>query len=72
MNSRISRPTALDLLETLRPIRPDRRALATSQDRISEKAFLGSIGLPRRPSIRVLTRDDLTAAIAGGRHFPRS
>ena len=55
---------ALDLLEILRPIRPNRRALATSQDRISEKAFLGSIGLRTAPFHPVLTRDDLTAAIA--------
>jgi 5-(carboxyamino)imidazole ribonucleotide synthase len=30
--------SALDLLESLKPIRPNRRALAISQDRISEKA----------------------------------
>ena len=37
-------PTAaLDLLEALRPIRPNRRALAISQDRIAEK------DLPHRP-----------------------
>ncbi|MCA3544638.1 MAG: 5-(carboxyamino)imidazole ribonucleotide synthase, partial [Rhodobacter sp.] len=34
-------PTAaLDLLECHRPIRPNRRALAVSQDRMTEKAFL--------------------------------
>ena len=38
--------SALDLLEALRPIRPNRRALSVSQDRISEKSFLNDLGLP--------------------------
>ena len=43
-------PTAaLDLLESLRPIRPNRRALAISQDRILEKDFLTGIGLTTAP-----------------------
>ena len=34
-------PTAtLDLLDSLKPIRPNRRALATAQDRLLEKDFL--------------------------------
>ena len=37
--------TTLDLLEPLCPIRPGRRALAVSQDRLSEKAFLRDLGL---------------------------
>ena len=43
-------PTAaLDLIEALRPIRPNRRALAISQDRIAEKEFLTGLGLATAP-----------------------
>ncbi len=43
-------PTAaLDAIEALRPIHPNRRALATSQDRIAEKTFLQDIGLTVAP-----------------------
>ena len=43
-------PTAaLDALEALRPIRPNRRALAISQDRILEKDFLTGLGLTCAP-----------------------
>ncbi|MDG1472004.1 MAG: 5-(carboxyamino)imidazole ribonucleotide synthase [Ascidiaceihabitans sp.] len=43
-------PTAaLDLLETLRPIRPGREALRISQDRLTEKAFLEGLGLKVAP-----------------------
>ena len=43
-------PTAaLDLIESLVPIRPNRRALAVSQDRIAEKEFLQGIGLNVAP-----------------------
>lgn len=41
--------SALDLLETLRPIRPGREALRISQDRLTEKAFLQSLGLKVAP-----------------------
>lgn len=41
--------SALDLLETLRPIRPGREALRISQDRLTEKAFLQSLGLTVAP-----------------------
>ena len=41
--------SALDLLESLRPIRPGRRALAVSQDRLTEKTFLTEIGLTVAP-----------------------
>lgn len=56
--------SALDLLESLRPIRPDRKALATSQDRILEKDFLTSIGLSTAPYAAVNSAADLDAAIA--------
>jgi 5-(carboxyamino)imidazole ribonucleotide synthase len=58
-------PTAaLDLLETLRPIRPNRRALAISQDRIAEKEFLTGLGLRVAPFHAVGNAADLDAAMA--------
>jgi 5-(carboxyamino)imidazole ribonucleotide synthase len=58
-------PTAaLDVLEKTHPIRPNRRALAVSQDRIAEKDFLTSLGLTTAPYAAVQTLDDLHHAIA--------
>ena len=58
-------PTAaLDLLERLKPIHPNRRALAISQDRLAEKAFLNGIGLATAPYAAVTTAEDLAAALA--------
>lgn len=58
-------PTAaLDLLERRRPIRPGRAALATSQDRSTEKAFLQGLGLLTAPFSPVKTRADLDRALA--------
>ena len=58
-------PTAaLDLLESLKPIHPNRRALAISQDRLAEKAFLNGIGLATAPYATVATAKDLAAALA--------
>ncbi|MCA3445609.1 MAG: 5-(carboxyamino)imidazole ribonucleotide synthase [Rhodobacter sp.] len=58
-------PTAaLDLLESLTPIHPSRRALAISQDRLAEKAFLNGIGLTTAPYAAVTTAEDLAAALA--------
>jgi 5-(carboxyamino)imidazole ribonucleotide synthase len=54
--------SALDLLESLRPIRPNRRALAISQDRISEKGFLNDLGLQTAPWAPVNSEADLRAA----------
>ena len=56
--------SALDLLESLKPIRPNRRALAISQDRLQEKAFLTSLGLTCAPHAAVTDAASLTAAIA--------
>ncbi|MBD3786647.1 MAG: 5-(carboxyamino)imidazole ribonucleotide synthase [Sphingomonadales bacterium] len=56
--------SALDLLESLRPIRPGRRALAVSQDRILEKSFLNEIGLATAPWAEVTDAASLEAAIA--------
>lgn len=58
-------PTAaLDLLESLKPIHPNRRALAISQDRLAEKAFLNGIGLVTAPYAAVATAEDLAVALA--------
>ncbi|MFM2391912.1 MAG: hypothetical protein RLZZ437_3467 [Pseudomonadota bacterium] len=57
-------PTAaLDALQALRPIHPNRRALATSQDRIAEKDFLNGLGLQTAPYAAVSSLDELTAAL---------
>ncbi|PRX33767.1 5-(carboxyamino)imidazole ribonucleotide synthase [Meinhardsimonia xiamenensis] len=54
---------ALDLLEAQRPIRPSRRALAVSQDRLTEKTFLSGLGLEVAPFAPVEDADSLEAAI---------
>jgi 5-(carboxyamino)imidazole ribonucleotide synthase len=54
---------ALDAIEALRPIRPNRRALAVSQDRMSEKDFLNGIGLTTAPYAAVTSAADLDAAL---------
>ncbi|MEJ8563041.1 5-(carboxyamino)imidazole ribonucleotide synthase [Yoonia sp. GPGPB17] len=56
--------SALDLLETLTPIHPGRQALATSQDRLTEKVFLQDLGLQTAPFADVATETDLDAALA--------
>ncbi len=56
--------SALDLLESLRPIRPNRRTLAVSQDRLTEKAFLSELGLKTAPFAAVDDAQDLAKAIA--------
>lgn len=58
-------PTAaLDLLEALKPIRPNRTALATSQDRLTEKAFLRGLGLQTAPFAAVTTQAELDVALS--------
>jgi 5-(carboxyamino)imidazole ribonucleotide synthase len=58
-------PTAaLDLIEARRPIRPNRQALAVSQDRIAEKRFLNGLGLATAPWAEVTDAASLDAAIA--------
>lgn len=56
--------SALDLLESLRPIRPGRRALAVSQDRLTEKTFLTDIGLTVAPFADVPDQGALDDAVA--------
>lgn len=55
--------SALDILESLAPIRPGRNALATSQDRLTEKQFLESIGLTVAPFAAIDDLADLQSAI---------
>ena len=55
--------SALDLLETLAPIHPGRQALATSQDRLTEKTFLQDLGLQTAPFADVANAADLVAAL---------
>lgn len=55
---------ALDALEALRPIHPGRMALAKSQDRLVEKAFLQGLGLTTAPFAPVDDAESLRAALA--------
>ncbi|WP_299360258.1 5-(carboxyamino)imidazole ribonucleotide synthase [uncultured Paracoccus sp.] len=58
-------PTAaLDVIERIVPIRPNRRALAVSQDRLDEKDFLTGLGLATAPYHRVDSVEDLATAMA--------
>jgi 5-(carboxyamino)imidazole ribonucleotide synthase len=54
---------ALDAIGTRVPVRPNRRALEISQDRLDEKDFLTSLGLATASYIRVDTAGDLAAAL---------
>ncbi|MEO0750478.1 MAG: 5-(carboxyamino)imidazole ribonucleotide synthase [Pseudomonadota bacterium] len=54
---------ALDVLETTRPVRPSRRALEVSQDRLTEKTFLADLGLKTAPFAAVDDADSLAAAL---------
>jgi 5-(carboxyamino)imidazole ribonucleotide synthase len=56
--------SALDILENLRPIRPNREALRISQDRLTEKTFLQDLGLQTAPYAAVDDAASLTNAIA--------
>ena len=58
-------PTAaLDTLEAITPVQPNRRALAVSQDRADEKRFLQGLGLATAPFATVDTLADLEKALA--------
>jgi len=58
-------PTAsLDVIEAIRPIRPGRRALQVSQERLAEKTFLTGIGLTTAPFAAVDDLPGLEAALA--------
>ncbi|MEL7281589.1 MAG: 5-(carboxyamino)imidazole ribonucleotide synthase [Pseudomonadota bacterium] len=55
--------TALDVIEAVRPVRPSRRALQVSQDRLTEKTFLSDLGLKTAPFAAVDDADSLSAAL---------
>ncbi len=55
---------ALDAIEAHVPVRPNRRALAVSQDRVREKEFLTSLGIEVAPFAAVDDLAGLEAAIA--------
>lgn len=57
-------PEALDLIEAAAPIRPGRRSLATSRDRLHEKEFLRSLGLDVAPFAAVDGPGDIAGAAA--------
>jgi 5-(carboxyamino)imidazole ribonucleotide synthase len=54
----------LDLLASLRPVRPSPAVLRVSQERIIEKAFLNRAGVATAPWAAVETRAELDAAVA--------
>lgn len=56
--------SALDAIGAEVEIRPNRRSLATSQDRITEKDFLTSLGLSVAPYRAVATNEELRDAVA--------
>ncbi len=56
--------SALDLLESGAPIRPNRLALSTSQNRIVEKTFLEGLGLKVAPFAAVTSEAELRDAVA--------
>lgn len=53
----------LDLLASLKPVRPSPAILRTSQDRVLEKSFLNGAGVPTAPWAPVEDYDGLVAAV---------
>ena len=54
----------LDLLASLRPVRPSPAVLRISQDRCAEKAFLNGAGVPTAPWMGAADPGELGAAVA--------
>ena len=54
----------LDLLASIRPVRPSPSVLRISQDRVAEKTFLNGAGAPTAPWAAVSSRAELDAAVA--------
>ena len=54
----------LELLESLKPVRPGPRILAISQDRLLEKQFLNNAGIATAPWAKVESEAELDAAVA--------
>ncbi len=57
---------ALDLIEAHVPIRPNRQALAVSQDRLTEKRFLNDLGLGTAPFAPVTPGPSAAAELSQG------
>lgn len=55
--------SALDIVEKLRPVHPNRMALRVSQDRLVEKAFLNDLGLQTAPYAAVDDEVDIAQAM---------
>jgi 5-(carboxyamino)imidazole ribonucleotide synthase len=53
----------LDLLASLKPVRPAPSCLRISQDRVTEKSFLRGAGVPTAPWQEVRTLDELREAV---------
>jgi 5-(carboxyamino)imidazole ribonucleotide synthase len=53
----------LDLLHSLKPVRPSPGILRTSQDRVVEKSFLNGAGVPTAPWLAVGSLGELHAAV---------
>ncbi len=53
-----------DFLARLKPLRPGANALAVSQDRLAEKTFIGSLGIPVAPHLAIHQPSDLAPALA--------
>jgi 5-(carboxyamino)imidazole ribonucleotide synthase len=54
----------LDLLASLKPVRPSPAILRISQYRLAEKSFLNGIGVPTAPWVSVSTPAELEAGVA--------
>ncbi|PRY25580.1 5-(carboxyamino)imidazole ribonucleotide synthase [Aliiruegeria haliotis] len=54
---------ALDRIEAIVPLRPNRKALSVSQDRLTEKEFLSGLGLATAPYANVESLADLEGAL---------
>lgn len=54
----------LDLLASIKPVRPSPAVLRTSQERITEKSFLNAAGVPTAPWAPVASFAELQAAVA--------
>jgi 5-(carboxyamino)imidazole ribonucleotide synthase len=60
----------LDLLASLKPVRPSPAILRISQDRIAEKTFLRDAGVPTAPWAAITTLPDLLEATIGRLSLP--
>ena len=54
----------LELLASLKPVRPSPAVLRVSQDRFAEKSFLNGVGVRTAPWLPVATPEELEAALA--------